>query len=68
MEGAIPKEHAEFLTITCLEWKPLLAGDNFKDIITTSLTFAFVVVLHQQTFAFVGVLHFAFVGVLHQQT
>ncbi len=39
MEEAIPKQHAEFLTVTCLEWKPLLASDNFKDIITSSLTY-----------------------------
>lgn len=33
------KQHAEFLTVTCLEWKHVLADDRFKDIITSSLTF-----------------------------
>jgi putative transposase len=33
------KQHAEFLTVTCLEWKHGLAEDRFKDIITDSLTF-----------------------------
>jgi putative transposase len=32
------KEHAEFLTVTCLEWKHVLKEDKFKDIITASLT------------------------------
>jgi putative transposase len=39
MEEAIPKQYAEFLTVTCLEWKPLLAFDKFKDIIIDSLTY-----------------------------
>jgi putative transposase len=33
------KEHPEFVTVTCLEWKPLLEGDRHKDIITNSLDF-----------------------------
>ncbi|MBL7858548.1 MAG: transposase [Cyclobacteriaceae bacterium] len=33
------KEHAEFLTVTCLEWKLILAEDRFKDIIIHSLTY-----------------------------
>jgi REP element-mobilizing transposase RayT len=33
------KQHAEFLTVTCLEWKHVLQEDRFKDIITNSLTF-----------------------------
>jgi putative transposase len=33
------KEHPEFLTVTCLEWRPLLEDDRFKDIITSSLDF-----------------------------
>ncbi|MCA6400621.1 MAG: transposase, partial [Cytophagales bacterium] len=33
------KEHAEFLTVTCLEWKNVLAEDRYKDIITDSLTY-----------------------------
>jgi putative transposase len=38
-EMVFPKEHAEFLTVTCLEWKHVLQGDKFKDIITASLTY-----------------------------
>ncbi|GIL21739.1 MAG: transposase [Bacteroidota bacterium] len=33
------KQHAEFLTVTCLEWKHILQEDRFKDIITNSLTY-----------------------------
>ncbi len=33
------KQHPDFITITCLEWKPVLAEDNFKDIIVSSLRF-----------------------------
>ena len=33
------KQHAEFLTVTCLEWKALLKEDKFKKIITDSLDF-----------------------------
>jgi REP element-mobilizing transposase RayT len=33
------KQYAEFTTVTCLEWKPLLANDGMKDIITNSLSF-----------------------------
>ena len=33
------KYHPEFITITCLEWKPVLKDDRFKDIIIESLTF-----------------------------
>jgi len=33
------KEHAEFLTVTCLEWKPILEEDRFKNIIIDSLCF-----------------------------
>ena len=33
------KEHAEFVTITCLGWKHILMKDRFKDIITDSLSF-----------------------------
>jgi REP element-mobilizing transposase RayT len=35
----LSKEHAEFLTVTCLEWKHVLKEDRFKDIITESLTY-----------------------------
>jgi putative transposase len=33
------KQHAEFLTVTCLEWNHLLIEDRFKNIITDSLGF-----------------------------
>ena len=33
------KLHPEFITVTCLEWKPLLNEDRFKDIIVDSLAF-----------------------------
>jgi putative transposase len=33
------KEFAEFMTVTCLDWKPLLTDDAIKDIITGSLSF-----------------------------
>jgi hypothetical protein len=33
------KEHPEFLTVTCLEWKHVLNDDRFKDIIMESLSF-----------------------------
>jgi len=33
------KGHAEFVTITCLEWKHVLMEDRFKDIIIHSLRF-----------------------------
>ena len=36
---AYSKEHPEFLTVTCLEWKHVLADDRFKRIITESLSF-----------------------------
>lgn len=38
-ETILSKEHAEFLTVTCLEWKHVLKEDRFKDIITESLTY-----------------------------
>jgi putative transposase len=38
-EIILSKEHAEFLTVTCLEWKHVLAEDRYKDIITDSLTY-----------------------------
>jgi len=38
-EISFSKEHPEFLTVTCLEWKNILADDRFKDIITDSLTY-----------------------------
>lgn len=38
-EIVFSKEHAEFLTVTCLEWKCLLVDENCKDIITQSLTY-----------------------------
>lgn len=33
------KEHAEFVTITCLDWKPILEDDRIKNIIIESLTY-----------------------------
>jgi len=33
------KEYAEFTTATCLEWKPIIHQDRFKDIIMESLRF-----------------------------
>src|SRR5688572_9057844 len=35
----IATSHAEFITVTCLEWKHVLKEDRFKDIIIESLTF-----------------------------
>ncbi len=36
-ETILSEEYAEFLTVTCLEWKHVLKDDRFKDIITESL-------------------------------
>lgn len=33
------RQHAEFMTTTCLEWKPVLHEDRFKNIIVESLDF-----------------------------
>jgi len=33
------KQYADFSTVTCLEWIPLLEEDRFKDIIVNSLSF-----------------------------
>ena len=33
------KQYADFITVTCLEWKPILEEDRFKDIIVESLSF-----------------------------
>ena len=35
----VAKEHAEFLTVTCLEWAHVLKEDRFKDIVIDSLRF-----------------------------
>lgn len=35
----IAKEHAEFITVTCLEWIHVLKEDRFKDIVIDSLAF-----------------------------
>ena len=35
----IVKEHAEFVTVTCLEWTHVLEEDRFKDIVIDSLRF-----------------------------
>jgi putative transposase len=33
------KHYAEFITVTCLEWKPIIKENHFKDIIISSLRF-----------------------------
>ena len=33
------KDHPDFITVTCLEWKPVLQDDRFKEIIISSLSF-----------------------------
>jgi REP element-mobilizing transposase RayT len=33
------KEYADFITVTCLEWTPLLKDDRFKNIVMDSLYF-----------------------------
>jgi REP element-mobilizing transposase RayT len=33
------REYADFTTITCLEWKPILRDNRFKDIIVDSLSY-----------------------------
>jgi putative transposase len=33
------KQYADFVTVTCLDWTPLLEEDRFKDIIMRSLSF-----------------------------
>jgi putative transposase len=33
------KDHPDFMTVTCLEWKPVLQEDRFKEIIISSLSF-----------------------------
>ncbi len=35
----LARQHPEFLTVTCLEWKPILDEDRFKDLIVDSLRF-----------------------------
>jgi REP element-mobilizing transposase RayT len=35
----IARNHAEYTTITCLEWKSVLTEDRFKDIVVESLAF-----------------------------
>ena len=34
-----PREYPEFITATCLDWKPVLSSDRSKDIIIESLRF-----------------------------
>jgi putative transposase len=36
---AYSKQHSEFITVTCLEWKHVLNEDRFKDIVIQSLAF-----------------------------
>ncbi len=33
------KQYADFITVTCLEWNPILEEDRLKDIIVESLSF-----------------------------
>ncbi|MDA0196390.1 MAG: hypothetical protein O2887_17045 [Bacteroidetes bacterium] len=33
------KEHPEFITVTCIEWKHLLEDDRFKEIVINSLRY-----------------------------
>jgi putative transposase len=35
----LAREHAEFITITCLNWIPIVMESRFKDIIIESLSF-----------------------------
>lgn len=44
-----PKDHPEFLTVTCLDWKYLLTTDYRKDIIVNSLRF---LVLNQRAIVY----------------
>ncbi len=39
METTYSKEFPEFVTVTCLNWIPVLKDDRFKDIIVESLIF-----------------------------
>jgi hypothetical protein len=36
---ACAKQYAEFTTVTCLDWKPVLEDDRLKNIITNSTAF-----------------------------
>jgi len=33
------KQYAEFITVTCLDWQPVLSDDRMKDIIVQSLSY-----------------------------
>jgi len=39
MKELYSKEHPEFVTVTCLQWKALLEDDRHKEVITSSLEF-----------------------------
>jgi len=39
MKELYAKEYAEFITVTCLDWKLVLSDDRFKDIIVDSLNY-----------------------------
>jgi len=39
MNKEILKSHPEFITVTCLNWKPILMEDRFKNIIIDSLSY-----------------------------
>jgi hypothetical protein len=39
MKELYAKEYAEFITVTCLDWKLVLSDARFKDIIVDSLNY-----------------------------
>jgi REP element-mobilizing transposase RayT len=39
MDPQYAKDYPDFITVTCLQWKHLLTGNRFKDIIMKSLLF-----------------------------
>lgn len=39
MQNTFAREHPEFITITCLNWIPVIIENRFKEIIVESLTF-----------------------------
>jgi putative transposase len=39
LSHSYPKEHPEFITVTCLNWQPVLREERFKNIVIKSLDF-----------------------------
>lgn len=39
MQNTIAREYADFITVTCLDWVPVIMEDRFKEIIIESLRF-----------------------------